>query len=385
MRWGGGRRGGVDERMRTKLWQGRKGGDDKRWRYEDCELRGQMQWRRWWKERGEDLMAREEKRTPEESRESTETKVWTGREDGGKEDKKRWGNVSEKKRTAGIEETGSGGHEKKRWGGGGRDNWVEGTKEETERREKEQEKSEDKVREIRKWGEWWRLKWKGGWWLVCLRGRRRRGKIKEAGGKTEVRKERTSRKRSSEGDESVGRAVKEKNERERDKVWEGVKKRRGRKWGKGGGGRQESESLSSQKFVALIGGVNPANLTNLAHKPVQKARWLSVCVYTRYTQGDSQPFQQTVFIKLLFGFVSALHDLLLSTSSAARCRDDIYKVTLPELWQLDQCIGSRVVAASCFNEPTSKCLDLQTKHRDHLCILGLCTYDSLRDQTLVEL
>lgn len=61
---------------------------------------------------------------------------------------------------------------------------------------------------------------------------------------------------------------------ETNKVWDAVKKRR--KWGKGGGGCRESESLSSQKFVVLIGGANPAKLTNLSHKPVGKAT--CVCI-----------------------------------------------------------------------------------------------------------
>lgn len=52
------------------------------------------------------------------------------------------------------------------------------------------------------------------------------------------------------------------------KVWDAVKMEEEKR----GGGCQESESLSSQRVVVLIGGVNPANLTNISHRRIQRVR-----------------------------------------------------------------------------------------------------------------
>lgn len=54
----------------------------------------------------------------------------------------------------------------------------------------------------------------------------------------------------------------------------------------------------------------------------QTCRKSDVCVHISYTQGDSQPFQQTVFISFLFGLIFPQHDLLLFGSSVTWCWDN---------------------------------------------------------------
>lgn len=72
----------------------------------------------------------------------------------------------------------------------------------------------------------------------------------------------------------------------------------------------------------------------------QTCRKSDVCVHISYTQGDSQPFQQTVFISFLFGLIFPQHDLLLFSSSVTWCWDNTNNTQI--YCSIHQCFGSDV-------------------------------------------